>query len=504
MGKITRCGLLIVLVAMLSACGGKAGTPPPTAVPPTPTSPPPPPTPTPIPALRQWAVEAFATSEYDNPDWSARQATGAPDTAECVDATTAWASAQSDTVEQLDLYYETPVYATEINIYQTYNPDQVAEIALIDAEGNFVPVLTQEPHYEAEPCPYVLTVQLDEPTDYLVQGVRLTVDQSVLQTWNEIDAVELVGIAGEGEVVRPAPPPTPTPFPPPEGFLWRIGGEQGIGADQFAYLGGMDADVNNLIYVADNTHGIWALDTDGNVVNRIDHGEMSNPTDVKVGPDGNLYVAAWGSNQVFVFTPGGAPIARWGEPGTGEGQFGDFGPDAVAVGLDGTVYVLDSNEDESGNEITRVQKFTADGIFLGAFLIPEEFLGATAMNVGPDGNLYVVDWIGDEIVKFDTDGNILGRIGGTALAGAGPQSLDFDAEGNMVLAVWSPAGVVELDPTGNLLAWFGVAVGGGSQPWPEGGFYSPSGAAILLDGSRAFASDSSGDHAYITAFQFER
>jgi hypothetical protein len=34
-----------------------------------------------------------------------------------------------------------------------------------------------------------------EGADKQVDGIRITVDQSVLQDWVEIDAVELVGIA---------------------------------------------------------------------------------------------------------------------------------------------------------------------------------------------------------------------------------------------------------------------------------------------------------------------
>jgi len=505
--NLLKLGLLLAVTLSVVACGGGAAeTPvPPTATeppPPTPTSPPP--TPTPIPTIRQWATDAVASSQWSDPGWAALQATGEPDTFECGDIETAWASAGSDTVEWLDVYYDTPVYATEVSIYQTYNPDQVVEIDLIDLDGEYIPLYTQEPSVVESPCPYVLTIEMDQ-TDFLVQGVHIVVDQSVLGLgWNEIDAVELVGVPGEGEAVRPVieAAPTATPFPPPEGFVWRLGGESGIWADQFAALGGVDTDADDLVYVADNTHGIWVFDADGNQVNLIAHDDLNNPTDVKIGPDGNVYVAAWGNNQVFVFTPGGALVARWGEAGTGEGQFGDFSPDAVAVGLDGTVYVLDSNVDEEGNDITRVQMFTPDGTFMGLFPITDEYFSAAGMDVGPDGNLYVVGFMGDEILKFDPEGNLLGRLGGAALEFTGPQSLNIDDQGNMYVAVWTPASVLKLDPMGNLVAQFGVEVENGDAPWPEGGFYSPEGAAALRDGSRVFATDWSGSYAYITAFEF--
>jgi hypothetical protein len=335
----------------------------------------------------------------------------------------------------------------------------VIQVDLIDLDGEIVPLYTQEPREVEQPCPYVLTIEVEQ-ADFLVQGVRITIDQSVLGLgWNEIDAVELIGVPGEGEAVRPIVevPPTPTPFPPPEGFLWRLGGESGISADEFAALGGMDTDTDDLVYVADNTHGIWVFDADGNQVNLITSDDLNNPSDVKIGPDGNVYVAAWAANQVFAFSPGGALITQWGEEGAGDGQFGDFSPVALAVGPDGTVYVLDDNEDESGNEVVRVQKFSPDGTFLG----------------------------------------------GAALDFTGPQSLNIDAEGNMYVAVWTSASVVKLDPLGTLVAQFGIEVEDSGNAWPEGGFYQPAGAAALADGSRVFAADWSGTFAYITAFEFK-
>jgi len=125
------------------------------------------------------------------------------------------------------------------------------------------------------------------------------------------------------------------------------------------------------------------------------------------------------------------------------------------------------------------------------------------MDFGPDGNLYVVGFTGGEILKFDPDGNLLGRLGGVALDFTGPQSLNIDTQGNIYVAIWTPASVMKLDPLGNLVAQFGVEVEDSEQAWPEGGFYQPSGAAALADGSRVFATDWSGGFAYITAFEFK-
>ena len=143
---------------------------------------------------RQWAVSATASSEYGVTGWSAMQATGAPDTPECGDYTTAWASEGYDTAEWIELDYDTPVLPTEINIYQTYNPNQVIQVELRDLEGNYQTVYLGTPQDESDDCPFVLSIST-EGIDWQVDGVRITINQSEFEDWNEIDAVELVGIA---------------------------------------------------------------------------------------------------------------------------------------------------------------------------------------------------------------------------------------------------------------------------------------------------------------------
>lgn len=158
--------------------------------------------------IQQWANDAVASSEWGSSDWTARQATSKPDTLECGDIGTAWAAASQDTVEWINLYFKLPVYPTEIRIHQTYNPDQVDRVDLIDMQGQFVTVYNSHPRKVDNPCPYKLIIPVNR-SDILAQGVRITIDQSVLDLgWNEIDAVEIVGVAGQGTPVRP---PVPTP-----------------------------------------------------------------------------------------------------------------------------------------------------------------------------------------------------------------------------------------------------------------------------------------------------
>lgn len=143
--------------------------------------------------IRQWAVEAEASSSYADPEWSPEQATGAPDTRRCGDYQTAWATAGGDSYEWLALKFPIAVHVTAINILQSFNPDQVVKVELQGAFDRTFEVYVGEPNQVDQPCPYTLTIPV-EKTEGRFDSVRITVDQRVLGLgWNQIDAVELVG-----------------------------------------------------------------------------------------------------------------------------------------------------------------------------------------------------------------------------------------------------------------------------------------------------------------------
>jgi hypothetical protein len=158
--------------------------------------------PTPGEIIYQWAYYAEASSEYGNPSWGAIQATGEPDTFECGDFITAWASEGTTEVEWLDLYYQTPVVPTEINVFQSYNPGFVTEIYIYDKDDGEYLVYSASAS-AIDICPDVLYVPVE--TSVMTSRIRVVVDQTELYSWAEIDAVELVGYAGEGDSFWPDP-----------------------------------------------------------------------------------------------------------------------------------------------------------------------------------------------------------------------------------------------------------------------------------------------------------
>ena len=67
-----------------------------------------------------------------------------------------------------------------------------------------------------------------------------------------------------------------------------------------------------------------------------------------MAPDGSVYVANNGNNRIQKFTAEGVFVTQWGRKGTGDGHLES--PSGVAVAPDGSVYVAD--------RYNRIQKFT--------------------------------------------------------------------------------------------------------------------------------------------------
>ncbi|MCP3981243.1 MAG: hypothetical protein GY716_18235 [bacterium] len=142
-------------------------------------------------AHAQWAVAAAASSEYDAVDWGAVQATGPPDSnGVCEDAATNWSPADyTSAPEWLELSYAEPVHATGVSVHEALGDGFVTRIELRDANGTLHTVWDET---DTTPCGGVLHASW-ETTTYLVKGVRVTTE---LPSWEEIDAVELLGLRG--------------------------------------------------------------------------------------------------------------------------------------------------------------------------------------------------------------------------------------------------------------------------------------------------------------------
>jgi hypothetical protein len=134
-------------------------------------------------------VDAIARTK-DRP-WSARQATGAPDTPIDGDLGTAWASRREEMGEVwLDLDYEQAVRADVVRIRETLAPGALSRVLAKTPDGAWDVVW--EGREFAGDAPRWSEVSLDARR-YATSTVRLVLDTDRVPGWNEVDAVELVG-----------------------------------------------------------------------------------------------------------------------------------------------------------------------------------------------------------------------------------------------------------------------------------------------------------------------
>jgi uncharacterized protein (TIGR03663 family) len=180
-----------------------------------------------------------------------------------------------------------------------------------------------------------------------------------------------------------------------------------------------------------------------------------------------------------------------GETGTAPGQFNH--PRGVAVGPDGDIYVVDSDN-------ARVQIFDPNGAFLrewGSYCNLENGQGCVdpdgdgpldsgdgqfrepwGIAVSDDGRVYVADTWNHRIQAFDTEGTFLtrwGAFGETASAIGlfyGPRDVATDAEGRVYVTDTGNERVVVYDADGSYLDQWG---GEGLEP---GQFAEPVGIAL--------------------------
>lgn len=125
--------------------------------------------------------------------WGPEQATGAPDTATAGDFQTAWASLLPDGgPEWLQVEFPKPVVLGEVRIRETFNPGAISKITAF--LNNQEEVLLWQGESNAPPAPSDMVVKPDSRV--LSNRIKVYLDTTRVQGWNEIDAVELVGEDG--------------------------------------------------------------------------------------------------------------------------------------------------------------------------------------------------------------------------------------------------------------------------------------------------------------------
>ncbi len=143
--------------------------------------------------LSQWASGATASSQYGADEWSAEQATGAPDVASYGDDPRAWAPATKDgNTEWLELEYGQTVVPSAVTIVESFGNGAVTLIEAFNAEaGAWVRLWSGN---DTSPPDTITALSPDIATvTFATSRLRITLDTEVIPGWNEIDAVELIG-----------------------------------------------------------------------------------------------------------------------------------------------------------------------------------------------------------------------------------------------------------------------------------------------------------------------
>ena len=105
---------------------------------------------------------------------------------------------------------------------------------------------------------------------------------------------------------------------------------------------------NEVVYVAENSgHRIQMLTTGGECIGTVGKfgsgiGQFNSPIDIKISPDGRVYVADWVNNRVQVFNPDWT-ISHVIDSSSVPDGVGFSYPRAIAFDLSGDVHVCSTS-----------------------------------------------------------------------------------------------------------------------------------------------------------------
>jgi hypothetical protein len=199
-------------------------------------------------------------------------------------------------------------------------------------------------------------------------------------------------------------------------------------------------------------------------------------------PSGNIWIASYGNDSVFVFL-GGDPnhVLQFPEE-VGSGPFG------AALAPDGTVWISNGLVGILPNSLAKYQ--LKNGVLRRVFRLRQFGSQLRGLSVDSRGNAWVTSQGENLVYAVDPNGNILGKFGGGGIIG--PWGTSIDGDDNVWVANFGPLAPGTNFTTGRLSKLCGAntsacppGVHMGQPLSPDTGYTVPSaGSQVLLhDGS---------------------
>ena len=257
----------------------------------------------------------------------------------------------------------------------------------------------------------------------------------------------------------------------------------------FAGVAGVDVDSRNRVFIFQRTDPpILCLDGQtGKLLASWGEGRFTEAAHgLEVDPRDNVWVVDVGHHQVFKFSPRGELLMTLGTRGTaGLGPALFNKPTDVAVGPGGEIYVAD------GYENSRVAKFSSDGTFLMDWGSrgdrPGQLNTPHGIALDGKGQVYVADRGNQRVQVFDGKGTLLRHWSSPRMRR--PWGLDIGADGSVFVADGGDLvhrdkkeRILKFSPEGRLLdQWGSFGRYDGQFYWAHDVAVSPTGAVYVCD-----------------------
>ena len=279
---------------------------------------------------------------------------------------------------------------------------------------------------------------------YIEDTEEEIIDESAIEVVGEGVLNDASGVAVYGSFIYVTDPNRDSLFKLDQGYVgtadekvWEVG-TLGEGELEFSNPADVVVDIDGDIYVADTGNSrIQKISRDGVFLKEWGSDILEAPVGLFITVNGYLYVTDKNLGKVFKYTSEGIkePEEFGMDPNTAaNGSLST--PTDIAVGINGDIYIVNSGND-------RIEVFGPDGTY--KFNFNEDALGETAflspysIAVDTNGILYVSDTDHEEVMRFDSDGNLKSSIDGAGDTGFFNTPMGIDTSGSWLFVAESGA-----------------------------------------------------------------